>query len=44
MAAYRLAQQQRPPLNQPGHIIDLSARIERSRAIGGLISEYRRAA
>lgn len=38
------ALQQRPPLHQPGHTIDLAARIERRWAIGGLISEYRRAA
>ena len=38
------ARQQRPPLHQPGHTIDLTARIERRWAIGGLISEYHRAA
>jgi len=36
--------QQRPPLHEPGHAIDITARIERRRLIGGLISEYRRAA
>jgi putative transposase len=36
--------QQRPPLREPGHAIDSTARIERRRLIGGLISEYRRAA
>jgi hypothetical protein len=35
---------QRPPLRQSGHAIDMTARIERSRVVGGLISEYRRAA
>ena len=35
---------QRPPLHEPGHAIDITARIERRRLIGGLISEYRRAA
>jgi putative transposase len=35
---------QRPPLRGPGHGIDVTARIERRQAIGGLISEYRRAA
>jgi putative transposase len=36
--------QQRPPLRQPGHAVDITARIERRRVVGGLISEYRRAA
>ncbi len=35
---------QRPPLYEPGRAIDMTARIERRRAVGGLISEYRRAA
>jgi transposase InsO family protein len=35
---------QRPPLHQGGHAIDMTARIERRQAVGGLISEYRRAA
>jgi transposase InsO family protein len=35
---------QRPPLHQSGHAIDMTARIEHKRAVGGLISEYRRAA
>jgi len=35
---------QRPPLRQSGQAIDMTARIERRRAVGGLISEYRRAA
>jgi transposase InsO family protein len=34
----------RPPLREPGQAIDMTARIQRSRAICGLISEYRRAA
>ena len=38
------ALQQRPPLHEPGHAIDLTARIERRQVVGGLISEYRRAA
>jgi len=33
-----------PRLHRAGHVIDLTARIERRRVIGGLISEYRRAA
>ena len=36
--------QQEPPLRQPGHAIDITARIERRQVLGGLISEYRRAA
>ena len=36
--------QQERPLRQPGHAVDITARIERQRVVGGLISEYRRAA
>ena len=36
--------QQEPPLRDPGHVIDITARIERRQVLGGLISEYRRAA
>jgi len=35
---------QEPPLRQPGHVLDISARIEQRPVLGGLISEYRRAA
>jgi putative transposase len=38
------ARQQRPPLHEPSQAIDVTARIERRQAVGGLISEYRRAA
>jgi putative transposase len=38
------ARQQRPPLHESGQAIDITARIERRQAVGGLISEYRRAA
>jgi transposase InsO family protein len=38
------ALQQEPPLRQPGHAVDITARIERRQVLGGLISEYRRAA
>jgi hypothetical protein len=38
------ARHQRPPLHEPGQAIDVTARIERRQAVGGLISEYRRAA
>ena len=36
--------QQEPPQRRPGHAVDIAARIERRQVIGGLISEYRRAA
>jgi putative transposase len=36
--------QQEPPLRQPSHAVDITARIERRNVAGGLISEYRRAA
>ncbi len=36
--------QQEPPLQRPGRVIDVTARIERRRVLGGLITEYRRAA
>jgi Integrase core domain len=36
--------QQKLPLRQPGHPVDISVRIERRQILGGLISEYRRAA
>jgi transposase InsO family protein len=35
---------QEPPLRQPGRAVDITARIERRSVVGGLISEYRRAA
>ena len=36
--------QQEPPLRESGHAVDITAQIERSQVLGGLISEYRRAA
>jgi putative transposase len=36
--------QQEPPLRESGHALDITTRIERSQVLGGLISEYRRAA
>jgi putative transposase len=36
--------QQEHPLRQPGHAVDITARIERRGVVGDLISEYRRAA
>ena len=36
--------QQEPPLRRGGHVVDITARIERRQVLGGLISEYRRAA
>ena len=35
---------QESPLHQPGRVVDVTARIERRRVLGGLSSEYRRAA
>src|SRR5512140_1319866 len=37
------ARSQRPSQREPGHVIDVTARIERRQTVGGLISEYRRA-
>jgi hypothetical protein len=37
-------QHTRPPLHQPGHAIDVTVRTERRQVVGGLTSEYRRAA
>ena len=36
--------QQEFPLREPGHVVDVGARIECRQVLGGLISEYRRAA
>ncbi len=36
--------QQEPPLGQPGHAVNVTARIERRQVLGGLISEYHRVA
>ena len=36
--------QQEPPMHQPGHAVGITTRIERRQVLGGLISEYRRAA
>lgn len=38
------ALRQQPPLRESRHAVDITARIERSQVLGGLISEYRRAA
>jgi hypothetical protein len=35
------ARRQRPPQCEPVQVIDVTARIERSQAVGGLINEYR---
>jgi transposase InsO family protein len=35
--------QQQPPLHQPCHVVDVTARIGRRCVVSGLISEYRRA-
>jgi transposase InsO family protein len=36
--------QKEPPMRESGHVVDITARIERSQVLGGLINEYRRAA
>lgn len=36
--------QQEAPSREPGHVVDVTALIERRRVLGGLISEYRSAA
>jgi hypothetical protein len=36
--------QQEPPLRQGGHAVDITSKIERKQVLGGLITEYRRAA
>jgi putative transposase len=38
------SREQRPPLHEPGHSADVTARIKRTHVVQGLISEYRRAA
>jgi putative transposase len=35
---------QEPPQRQPGPVVDITAKIERTQILGGLISEHRRAA
>ena len=40
----RQSLQQEPLLRQPGCTVDVTAWIERRQVLGGLISEYRRAA
>jgi putative transposase len=40
----RQSREQRPPLHEPGQLIDMTARIVRRQVVHGLISEYRRAA
>jgi len=38
------AGQQAPPLRESGHAVGITARIERRQVLGGLTSEYRKAA
>jgi transposase InsO family protein len=35
---------QRPPMHQPGRVVDLNQPICRKRVLSGLVNEYRRAA
>jgi putative transposase len=37
------SREQRPPLHEPGQVVDVTARITRRRVAHGLINEYRRA-
>jgi putative transposase len=34
----------RPPLHEPGRVVDMAARIERRTVVSGLVNEYHRAA
>jgi len=36
--------QQQAPNNMPGRVVDLTAAIQRRQVLGGLVSQYRRAA
>jgi transposase InsO family protein len=38
------SREQRPPLHEPGHVVDVAARIRHTHVVHGLISEYRKAA
>ena len=38
------SREQRPPLHESGHVVDVTARIKHGQVVQGLISEYRRAA
>ena len=38
------SRKQRPPLHEPGRAVDVTARIKRTHAVQGLISEYRTSA
>jgi putative transposase len=35
---------QKPPLHEPGRVIDMTAPVRRAKAVSGLINQYRRAA
>ena len=35
---------QRPPMHEPGAVIDINRPIHRKRLLGGVVNEYRRAA
>ena len=36
--------QREPPLRESGHVVDMTAGIDRGQVLGGLFREYRRAA
>jgi len=38
------SREQRPPLHEPGQVVDMTGRITRGQVVHGLINEYRRAA
>jgi len=37
------SREQRPPLHEPGPVVDVTTRIRHTRVVHGLISEYRKA-
>ena len=37
------SREQRPPLHEPGQVVDMTGRITRRQVVHGLINEYRRA-
>jgi hypothetical protein len=37
------SREERPPLHEPGQVVEVTARIKRTHVVQGLIREYRRA-